>query len=95
MAFLNRGLRISLKDERSDKSDLFYFEGGISEFVNYLNRAKTPIHKKVIYFVQTKDDYEAEIAMQWTDSYNEVITSYANNISTPEGGTHDSSYPRT
>ncbi len=92
MAFLNRGLKISLKDERSEKSDLFYFEGGISEFVNYLNRAKTPIHKKVIYFVQTKDDYEAEIAMQWTDSYNEVITSYANNISTPEGGTHVSGF---
>nr|BDT26538.1 DNA topoisomerase (ATP-hydrolyzing) subunit B [Bacteriovorax sp. HI3] len=92
MAFLNRGLKISLKDERSEKSDLFYFEGGISEFVNYLNRAKTAIHKKVIYFVQTKDDYEAEIAMQWTDSYNEVITSYANNISTPEGGTHVSGF---
>jgi DNA gyrase subunit B len=92
MAFLNRGLKITLKDERSDKSDLFHFEGGISEFVNYLNRAKTPIHKKVIYFIQTKDDYEAEIAMQWTDSYNEVITSYANNISTPEGGTHISGY---
>ena len=92
MAFLNRGLKISLKDERSEKSDLFYFEGGISEFVNYLNRAKTPIHKKPIYFIQTKDDYEAEIAMQWTDSYNEVITSYANNISTPEGGTHVSGF---
>jgi DNA gyrase subunit B len=92
MAFLNRGLRISLKDERNEKSDLFYFEGGISEFVVYLNRAKQSIHKKVIYFVQTKDDYEAEIAMQWTDSYNEVITSYANNISTPEGGTHVSGF---
>lgn len=92
MAFLNRGLRISLKDERSEKADLFHFEGGISEFVTYLNRAKTAIHKKVIYFVQTKDDYEAEISMQWTDSYNEVITSYANNISTPEGGTHVSGF---
>ncbi len=92
MAFLNRGLKISLKDERSEKADLFYFEGGISEFVTYLNRAKTAIHKKVIYFVQTKDDYEAEISMQWTDSYNEVITSYANNISTPEGGTHVSGF---
>lgn len=92
MAFLNRGLKITLKDERSEKNDVFYFEGGISEFVNYLNRAKAPIHKKVIYFVQTKDDYEAEIAMQWTDSYNEVITSYANNISTPEGGTHVSGF---
>ena len=92
MAFLNRGLKIVLTDERSEKVDTFHFEGGISEFVNYLNRAKAPIHKKVIYFVQTKDDYEAEIAMQWTDSYNEVITSYANNISTPEGGTHVSGF---
>jgi len=92
MAFLNRGLKINLHDERSEKSDVFHYEGGISEFVNYLNRAKAPIHKKVIYFVQTKDDYEAEVAMQWTDSYNEVITSYANNISTPEGGTHVSGF---
>jgi len=92
MAFLNRGLRISLHDERNEKKELFYFEGGISEFVSYLNRAKTAIHKKVIYFIQTKDDYEAEVALQWTDSYNEVITSYANNISTPEGGTHVSGF---
>lgn len=92
MAFLNRGLKISLKDERNDKGELFHFEGGISEFVNYLNRAKSAIHKKVIYFIQTKDDYEAEVALQWTDSYNEVITSYANNISTPEGGTHVSGF---
>ena len=92
MAFLNRGLKIVLTDERSEKVDTFHYEGGISEFVNYLNRAKTPIHKKVIYFVQTKDDYEAEVAMQWSDSYNEVITSYANNISTPEGGTHVSGF---
>lgn len=92
MAFLNRGLKITLLDERTEKNDVFHYEGGISEFVNYLNRAKTPIHKKVIYFVQTKDDYEAEIAMQWSDSYNEVITSYANNISTPEGGTHVSGF---
>ena len=92
MAFLNRGLKISLTDERSEKKDLFHYEGGISEFVAYLNRAKSPIHKKVIYFIQTKDNYEAEIAMQWTDSYTEIITSYANNISTPEGGTHVSGF---
>ncbi len=92
MAFLNRGLKITLKDERSEKNELFHYEGGISEFVAYLNRAKSPIHKKAIYFIQTKDDYEAEVAMQWTDSYNEVISSYANNISTPEGGTHVSGF---
>ncbi len=92
MAFLNRGLKIVLTDERTEKSDTFHYEGGISEFVAYLNRAKNPIHKKVVYFVQTKDDYEAEIAMQWSDSYNEIISSYANNISTPEGGTHVSGF---
>lgn len=92
MAFLNRGLKIILTDERTEKSDTFHYEGGISEFVAYLNRAKNPIHKKVVYFVQTKDDYEAEIAMQWSDSYNEIISSYANNISTPEGGTHVSGF---
>src|SRR3989339_440024 len=69
MAFLNRGLRIILKDERSEKGETFHYEGGISEFVVYLNRAKTPIHKTPIYFTQSKDDYEVELGMQWTDSY--------------------------
>lgn len=92
MAFLNRGLCISLKDERTDKSETFQYKGGIKEFVQYLNRAKSPIHSKVISFVQAKDDYEVEIAMQWTDSYSESLTSYANNINTIEGGTHVSGF---
>ncbi|MCY4524850.1 MAG: DNA gyrase subunit B, partial [Halobacteriovoraceae bacterium] len=92
MAFLNRSLHISIQDERSDKKDVFCFDGGISEFVTWLNRAKTPVHKKGIHFVQTRSDYEVEVAMQWTDSYSEIITSYANNISTPEGGTHVSGF---
>lgn len=92
MAFLNRNLRIAIKDERTDKSDLFFYEGGISEFVEYLNRAKTPIHSKPIYFIQSKEDYEVEVALQWTDSYSEILSSYANNISTPEGGTHVSGF---
>lgn len=92
MAFLNRGLKISIKDERTDKTDTFHFQGGISEFVEYLNRAKNPIHKKPIYFIQSKEDYEVEVAMQWTDSYSEVVSSYANNINTPEGGTHVSGF---
>ena len=92
MAFLNRGLKINLKDERTEKTEIFHYEGGIQEFVVYLNRAKTPIHKKPIYFVQTRDEYEVELALQWTDSYSEVISSYANNISTPEGGTHVSGF---
>ncbi len=89
MAFLNRGLRISITDERNEnKTDEFHYEGGISEYVQYLNRSKNPVHKKSIYFIDSKEDYEVEIAMQWTDSYSETLTSYANNISTPEGGTH-------
>lgn len=92
MAFLNKGLKISIEDERTDKKDTFHFEGGIGEFVTYLNRAKTAIHKTPIYFMQTRDDYEVEVAMQWTNSYSETITSYANNINTPEGGTHVSGF---
>ena len=92
MAFLNKGLKISLKDERTEKKELFHYEGGLVEFVNYLNRAKNPIHKKVVYITQTREDYEVEIAMQWTDSYTEVLSGYANAISTPEGGTHVSGF---
>lgn len=92
MAFLNKGLKIAIKDERSDKKDIFHFEGGLAEFVTYLNRAKSPIHKKPIYFFHSKDDYEVEIAMQWTDSYSETLTGYANNINTPGGGTHVSGF---
>ena len=92
MAFLNRGLKISLKDERTEKKDLFHYEGGISEFVTWVNRAKTSLHKKVIYISQSREDYEVEIAMQWTDSYSEVLSGYANAISTPEGGTHVSGF---
>ena len=92
MAFLNKGLKISLKDERNDKKDTFHFEGGLGEFVTYLNRAKTAIHKKPVYFFHSKDDYEVEIAMQWTDSFSETLTGYANNINTPGGGTHISGF---
>jgi DNA gyrase subunit B len=92
MAFLNKGLKISLKDERTEKKETFHYEGGLGEFVSYLNRAKNPIHKKPIYFTQTRDEYEVEIGMQWTDSYSEVLSGYANNISTPAGGTHISGF---
>lgn len=92
MAFLNKGLKISLKDERNDKKDTFHYEGGLAEFVQYLNRAKNPIHKVPVYFFSSRDDYEVEIAMQWTDSYSETLTGYANNINTPGGGTHISGF---
>ena len=92
MAFLNKGLKISIKDERTDKSETFHYEGGLAEFVTYLNRAKTAVHKKPVYFFHSRDEYEIEIAMQWTDSYSETLTGYANNINTPGGGTHISGF---
>ncbi len=92
MAFLNKGLKISIADERTDKGETFHYEGGLGEFVTYLNRAKTPIHKEAIYFSQSRENYEVEVAMQWTDGYSETMTSYANNINTPEGGVHVSGF---
>ncbi|MFT6633663.1 MAG: DNA gyrase subunit B [Bacteriovoracaceae bacterium] len=92
MAFLNKGLKIALKDERTDKKEVFHYEGGLAEFVLYLNRAKTAVHKTPVYFHHSRDDYEIEIAMQWTDSYSETLTGYANNINTPGGGTHISGF---
>jgi len=92
MAFLNKGLRITITDERSDQKDDFCYEGGLTAYVQYLNRAKNPIHKDPISFSQTKDSYEIEVSMQWTDSYSEVLMGYANNISTPAGGTHVSGF---
>jgi len=92
MAYLNKGLKIILKDERTDKKEIFHYEGGLTEFVEYLNRAKTAVHKKPIYIFQSREDYEVEIALQWTDSYSEVLSGYANAISTPGGGTHISGF---
>ena len=97
MAFLNKGLKISIEDERvEDKADTFHFEGGLTEFIKHLNRSKNAIHKEVINFVTAKtatgkgqgENYEIELAMQWSDSYSEQLLGYANNISTPGGGTH-------
>ena len=88
LAFLNKDIRITLKDERTGKEDEFKFKGGIVEFVGHLNRNKNPLHKKAIYFVKEKDKISVEIAMQYNDSYAENIFSFANNINTTEGGTH-------
>lgn len=87
MAYLNKGLKIRLKDDRTGKESLFHYEGGLKEFIVWLNRSKTAIHDE-IYLAQTGDDYEIEVALQWTDAYNTTINGYANNITTPEGGTH-------
>lgn len=88
MAFLNKGLRISIKDERSGKRDSFHYAGGLKEFIVWLNRSKTPIHNEIVHIFQAKDDHEVELAIQWTDSYNMSINSYANAIVTSDGGTH-------
>ncbi len=90
MAFLNKGIKITLTDERDGKKkkDVFHFEGGLKEFVKFLNNNKDPLHEEAIYFEINKKDMELEVAMQYTDRYNELILSYANNISTTEGGTH-------
>ena len=90
MAFLNKGVKITLKDEREDKkkTEVFYYEGGIKEFVKHQNKNKDAIHKEVIYFEVKKEEHEVEVAMQYTDRYNENIFTFANNINTQEGGTH-------
>ncbi|MBR0401038.1 MAG: DNA topoisomerase (ATP-hydrolyzing) subunit B [Lachnospiraceae bacterium] len=90
MAFLTKGLKISLKDERGeeDVEETFHYEGGIKEFVTYLNRSTTPLYEDVIYCEGVKDDIMVEVALQHNDSYNENCYSYVNNITTPEGGMH-------
>ena len=88
LAFLNRGLQIVLEDLRSDRHDVFKYEGGITSFVEFLNLNKTPLHPKPIYFEARKEDVVVEAAMQYNDGYSETIFSFANNINTHEGGTH-------
>jgi DNA gyrase subunit B len=93
-AFLNAGLRISTEDLRKDEPvrDSMIYEGGIREFVAYMNRSKTPLHNEVIYMNGERDDSLAEVAIQYNDSYNELILSFANNIHTPEGGMHETGF---
>ncbi|MCD7945760.1 MAG: DNA topoisomerase (ATP-hydrolyzing) subunit B [Clostridiales bacterium] len=93
-AFLNGGLRIVVEDRRTEKEqrDELCYEGGIRSFVEYINENKAPVHPEVIYMAGEQDDAMAEIAMQYTDSYNEVIVSFANNIHTPEGGMHETGF---
>ncbi len=93
-AFLNGGLRIITEDQRPGREtrDEMCYEGGIRSFVSFINENKTPIHPEVIYIAGEQADAMAEIAMQYTDSYNEVIVSFANNIHTPEGGMHETGF---
>jgi DNA gyrase subunit B len=93
-AFLNKGIRIFIKDEREEeeKSHEFYYKGGIAEFVKHLNKNKSPLHDEPLYFEQVSDDLSIEVSMQYNDSYDEKIFSFANNINTVDGGTHMSGF---
>ena len=89
MAFLTKNLRIQLKDDREEKrEDSFHYEGGIREFVSYLNRSNQPLYEQIIYCEGTRDDVYVEVAMQHNDSYTESTYGFVNNITTPEGATH-------
>ena len=90
LAFLNKGLRISLYDEReAEKKDSFYYEGGIVEYVEMLNKNKNPIHETIVDIEGADKDIKVEVALQYNESYNESVYSFVNNITTPEGGTHE------
>ncbi|HER00300.1 MAG TPA: DNA topoisomerase (ATP-hydrolyzing) subunit B [candidate division Zixibacteria bacterium] len=88
LAFLNKGLKIEIRDEIDDRSDFYFYKGGIASFAEYLNENKNPIYKKPIYIEDTKDDVEVEVAIQHNDSFQENVFTYVNNINTIEGGTH-------
>ncbi|WP_019536880.1 DNA topoisomerase (ATP-hydrolyzing) subunit B [Paenibacillus ginsengihumi] len=92
LAFLNKGIEITLTDERTDTSQSFMYEGGIISFVEHLNRNREALHQPPIYIEGTKEGIQAEVALQYNDSYSENIYSFANNINTHEGGTHESGF---
>lgn len=88
MAFLNGGVKIIFEDRKNDTSQTFHYEGGIKSYVEYINKNKKPIHDEIIYIDGKKDGILVEVAIQYTESYNETILSFANNIRTGDGGTH-------
>ncbi|EGL18178.1 MULTISPECIES: DNA topoisomerase (ATP-hydrolyzing) subunit B [unclassified Paenibacillus] len=92
LAFLNKGIEINLIDERTDTSESFMYEGGIKSFVEHLNRNKEALHQPPIYVEGSKENIQVEVAIQYNDSYTENIYSFANNINTHEGGTHESGF---
>ncbi|MBE7037594.1 MAG: DNA topoisomerase (ATP-hydrolyzing) subunit B [Ruminococcaceae bacterium] len=93
-AFLNKGVKIVLKDKRlgEEREEILHFEGGIKSFVEWLNNDKTPIHDEIIYVETSKNDTEVEIALQYTSAYSENVISFANDIKTTEGGTHETGF---
>ena len=97
LAFLNKGLKITLRDDRDDEDttgETFIYEGGISEYVKFINQGKTPIHEEIIHLTGEEDNVVFEVALQYTDGYNENIYSFVNNINTHDGGTHEEGVKR-
>ena len=97
MAFLNKGLEIRLTDERGEepREKTFLYRGGLVDFIKHLNATREPLHAHIIYFDHEADESELDIAMQWTGSYNETVLSFANNINTHEGGTHEEGFRKS
>lgn len=93
-AFLNRGLHITLVDERGEepRRDVFHYKGGLVDFVNHLNGKRDPLHAHIIDIADSSDDAEVEVALQWTNAYTETVLTFANNINTHEGGTHEEGF---
>ena len=89
LAFLNKGLKITLEDKKTSKKESFQYNGGIKEYVEMLGKSRTPIHENVIYFEAEEEETDIEIALQYNDGYNANVYSYVNNINTQEGGTHE------
>ena len=92
MAFLNKGIKIEFIDARKDLNEVYHYEGGIKSFVEFINKKKKPIHDEIIYIDEVREETAVEIAIQYTDSYSEVVLSFANNINTEEGGSHLSGF---
>ena len=92
LAFLNKGVEIVIREEKTKKEHIFKYKGGVVEFIQYLNRNKNPLHPKIFYVEKEKDEVQVECAFQYNDGYNEDIFSFANNINTVEGGTHLSGF---
>lgn len=92
MAFLNKGIKIEFIDKRHNKEEVYYYEGGIKSFVEYINQKKKSIHDEIIYIEENREETAIEVALQYTESYSEVVLTFANNINTEEGGTHLSGF---